>query len=84
MSSRLIIAGNTTQINFRYRCCQEFRAETVDGSVHTFPEKTILRIDQLEDDYAILTYMSFPDRKKIQLRITANFEHLDKLLGFYT
>jgi hypothetical protein len=84
MSSRFIIAGNTTQINFRYRCREDFSAETVDGEIHTFPQKTILRIDELYDDYAILTYTTFPQRKKIILKVTQDFEHIDKFVPFST
>lgn len=84
MSSRFTIAGNTTQINFRYRCQQDFQAETTDGDIHNFQQKTILRIDELGDDYAILTYTTFPDKRKVQIRVSSNFEHLAKLSGFST
>lgn len=82
MVSKFVIAGNTTQINFRYRCQAEFTAVTVDGDVHLFLPKTILRIDELGDDHVVLTYTEFPSRKKIALKIQQNFEHLDKLVGF--
>jgi hypothetical protein len=84
MSSRFTIAGNTTQINFRYRCQQDFEATTVDGDLHIFKQKTILRIDELGDDHAILTYTTFPDKKKIRLYVDNSFEHLNKLIGFST
>jgi len=84
MSSKLKIAGNTTQINFRYICSNDFTAVIIDEKTHKFKKKTILRIDELGEDYAILTYTTFPEKNKIQLRVTSNFEHLDKLIGFYT
>lgn len=84
MVAKFTIAGNTTQINFRYRCLDEFRAITTDGDIHTFQQKTILRIDEIEEDFVILTYMSFPDRRKIRLKVTPDFEHIEKFEGFST
>lgn len=82
MSSKFRIAGNVTQINFRYKCKNDFIAVTTEGKEHTFKEKTILRIDELGENYAILTYTTFPQKAKIQLKITSDFEHLDKLTNF--
>lgn len=84
MSSRFTIAGNSTQINFRYKCQQDFEAETIDGDVHKFKQNTILRIDELCDDYVILTYITFPNKRKVQIRVSFDFEHLEKLSGFHT
>jgi hypothetical protein len=82
MSSRFVIDERTTQINFRYRCIVNFCATTTSGGEHIFKEKTVLRVDELYDDSVLLTYFSFDDKKRIELRISNDFPHLDKLKNF--
>lgn len=84
MSSKFTIAGNSIQINFRYKCLQNFTTKTTNGENHEFKQNTILRIDDFGDNYAILTYTTFPAKEKIQICIYSDFEHIEKLSGFST
>ena len=82
MSSRFVIDEHTTQINFRYTCIENFCAITTDGDNHLFTEKTVLRVDALSDESILLTYFSFDDKKRIELCVSNDFLHLNKLKNF--
>jgi hypothetical protein len=82
MSSRFVIDERTTQINFRYTCIANFCAITTDGDNHLFKEKTVLRVDALSDESILLTYFSFDDKKRIELHVSNDFLHLNKLKNF--
>ena len=84
VGSKFTIQGSSVQINFRYKCKESFSALTIDNILHVFQKNTVLRVDVIESNYAILTYTSFPDKKKISLFIDSEFEHLDKLINFTT